>query len=202
MLHATGLAAERGGKLLFRNTDLHLQQGELLHVSGANGSGKTTLLRILCGLSMPAAGVIRWQDTPVSDDPDSFREALLYIGHRNGMHADLSASENLQLATAANKGAADIEQALQTVGLAEHRNKPIRQLSQGQQRRVALSRLLLEQRPLWILDEPLASLDTGAIEWFSDCLGQHLQQGGMAILTTHQEAAFTSRVSCRLVLSL
>lgn len=202
MLHATGLAAERGGKLLFRNTDLHLQQGELLHVSGTNGSGKTTLLRILCGLTMPAAGAILWQEIPVDDDPDSFREALLYIGHRNGMHADLSASENLRLTTSVNQDANLIKHALQTVGLAGHENKPIRQLSQGQQRRVALSRLLLEQRPLWILDEPLASLDTDAIGWFSGCLEQHLQKGGMAILTTHQEAAFISRVNCRLVLSL
>jgi heme exporter protein A len=202
MLHATGLAAERGGKLLFRNIDLSLQQGELLHVSGANGSGKTTLLRLICGLTLPAAGEIRWRDNPVSEEPDCFRESLLYIAHRNGMHADLSAGENLQLATAANPGAEDIERALQAVGLAGHGGRPIRQLSQGQQRRVALSRLLLEQRLLWILDEPLTSLDTPAIEWFSSCLEQHLQNGGMAILTTHQEASFISRVNYRVVLSL
>lgn len=202
MFHTTGLAAERSGKLLFKDINLSLQQGELLHVSGANGSGKTTLLRVLCGLTLPAAGEIRWQGTPVSDEPDSFRESLLYIGHRNGMHADLSASENLQLATTANRGAEDIQRALQVVGLAGHGSRPIRQLSQGQQRRVALSRLLLEQQPLWILDEPLASLDTQAIAWFSTCLERHLQDGGMVILTTHQEASFFSRVSYRLELSL
>lgn len=201
MLHATRLAAERGGKLLFKNIDLHLQQGELLHVSGTNGSGKTTLLRLLCGLTLPTAGKIMWQGSPVSEEPDSFRESLLYIGHRNGMHADLSAAENLQLTTATNHSA-DIKQALHAVGLAGHTSRPVRQLSQGQQRRVALSRLLLEQRPLWILDEPLASLDTQAIEWFSSCLEQHLQNGGMAILTTHQEAGFISRVSYRVVLKL
>lgn len=202
MLHATDLAAERGGKLLFKDIDLHLQQGELLRVSGANGSGKTTLLRLLCGLTLPTAGEIMWQDKPVSEEPDSFRESLLYIGHRNGMHADLSACENLQLTTATNNNSADIKQALQAVGLIGHESRPIRQLSQGQQRRVALCRLLLEQRPLWVLDEPLASLDTQAIEWFSSCLEQHLQSGGMAILTTHQEAGFISRVSYRVVLSL
>lgn len=201
MLHATALAAERGSKLLFEGIDLGLQEGELLHVSGANGSGKTTLLRLLCGLTLPSAGEIFWQGKPVTKDPDHFRESLLYIGHRNGMHADLNAIENLQLATSANRHTEDIQQALHTVGLAGHISKPLRQLSQGQQRRVALSRLLLEQHPLWILDEPLASLDVQAIEWFSNRLEQHLQNGGMAILTTHQEASFISRVSCRVVLS-
>lgn len=202
MLHATDLAAERGGKLLFKDIDLHLQPGELLHVSGANGSGKTTLLRLLCGLTLPITGVIKWQGRPVNEEPDSFRESLLYIGHRNGMHADLSAGENLQLTTATNSHSADIKQALQAVGLAGHESRPICQLSQGQQRRVALCRLILEQRPLWVLDEPLASLDAQAIEWFSGCLGQHLQNGGMAILTTHQEAGFISRVSTLVVLGL
>ncbi len=202
MLDATGLAAERGGKLLFRNINLRLQQGELLHVSGANGSGKTTLLRVLSGLTLPAAGEILWQDEPVTNEPDNFRQSLLYIGHHNGIHADLNAGENLQLATASNTSSGDIKQALQTVGLSTHSNKPVRQLSQGQQRRVALSRLILEQHPLWILDEPLASLDVQAIEWFSNCLEQHLGNGGMAILTTHQEASFISQVSYRVVLSV
>jgi heme exporter protein A len=201
MLDATGLAAERGGKLLFRDIDLHLQQGELLHVSGTNGSGKTTLLRLISGLTLPAAGEIFWQGKPVTNDQDNFHESLLYIGHSNGIHADLNAVENLQLATTSNTSSSDIKRALQTVGLSTHDTKPVRQLSQGQQRRVALCRLLLEQRPLWILDEPLASLDVEAIEWFSNCLEQHLGNGGMAIFTTHQEASFISQVSCRVVLN-
>jgi len=201
MLRATDLAVERGGKPLFEAIDLSLQPGELLHVSGPNGSGKTTLLRVLGGLTEPVAGEIHWQNKLLSEEPDHFRESLLYIGHRNGMHADLNAIENLQLATSANKSPKDIQIALQTVGLGEHVSKPLRHLSQGQQRRVALSRLLLEQRLLWILDEPLASLDVQAIDWFSSCLERHLQNGGMAILTTHQEASFISQVTCRVVLN-
>ena len=200
MLRVTALSAERGGKLLFDDVDITLQAGELLHVSGNNGSGKTTLLRILSGLTDPLSGQIHWQDKAVTDDPENFRQSLLYIGHHNGLHADLNAIENLQLATSANKSIGDIQQALHSVGLATHETKPLRQLSQGQQRRVALSRLLLEQASLWILDEPLAALDTGAIEWFSNCLAQHLQNSGMAIITTHQEARFISQVSCRVVL--
>ena len=201
MLRATDLTVERGGSPLFSHIDISLQQGELLHVSGANGSGKTTLLRVLGGLTEPVSGEIRWQNKSLNEEPDHFRESLLYIGHRNGIHADLNAIENLQLATSANRSSKDIQIALQTVGLGEHVSKPIRQLSQGQQRRVALTRLLLEQRLLWILDEPLASLDTEAIEWFSSCLERHLQNGGMAILTTHQEASFISQVSCHVVLN-
>jgi len=195
MLQANMLTAERGGQRLFSDISLQLQDGDLLHVSGSNGSGKTTLLRMLSGLTLPVTGEISWQQQNIYQHRDDFNAELLYIGHRHGMHSDLNALENLQLSVQQATNRAKIFSALEDVGLGNHCNKPLRLLSQGQQRRVALARLLLESRKLWILDEPLAALDVDAVEWFSEHLAKHLKDGGMAIVTTHQEASFFSHVS-------
>lgn len=200
MLQANALAAERGGQRLFSDVSFSLKDGDLLHVSGSNGSGKTTLLRMLCGLTLPVAGEISWQQQAIDNNRDDFNKELLYIGHRHGMHSDLNALENLQLSVQQLSNRAKIFSALEEVGLSKHLEKPLRLLSQGQQRRVALARLLLETRKLWILDEPLAALDVDAVEWFSQRLATHLESGGMAIVTTHQEASFISHVSINVVL--
>ena len=200
MLQVTGLAAERGGQPLFSDIHFSLQAGDLLHVAGANGTGKTTLLRSLCGLTLPTAGEIRWQGEAVSSHSDSFYASLLYIGHRNGLYGDLSVKENLHLTATQANGEEQLAPALKALGIARHADRPLRHLSQGQQRRAALARLLLEDRQLWVLDEPLSALDTNAIDWVVSCLERHLDKGGMAILTTHQDAAIISRVTCNVVL--
>jgi len=201
MLQANALAAERGGQRLFSDISFLLNEGSLLHVSGCNGSGKTTLLRMLCGLCLPAGGDILWQQQNIESNRDVYNENLLYIGHRHGMHSDLNARENLGLSCQQDSNRAMICSALEEVGLGKHTEKPLRLLSQGQQRRVALARLLLEPSKLWILDEPLAALDVDAIEWFNQRLNQHLDNGGLAVVTTHQHASFISRVNVNVVLN-
>jgi len=201
MLKANALAGERAGQRLYSDVSFQLQAGDLLHVSGCNGSGKTTLLRMLCGLTLPAAGEIFWHQKDIASHRDEFNADLLYIGHRHGMHSDLSGLENLRLSTQQRSSSAMLFSALEDVGLGQHLEKPLRLLSQGQQRRVALARLLLESRKLWILDEPLAALDVDAAEWFSLLLTTHLKRGGMAVVTTHQEASFISHVSINVELS-
>jgi len=194
------LAAERGGQRLFSDISFNLQDGDLLHVAGSNGAGKTTLLRMLCGLTLPADGDVRWQQQSIRNHRDSFNNELLYIGHRSGMYSDLNACENLHLCSNQLASRPLIFSALEEVGLAKHCHKPLRLLSQGQQRRVALARLILESRKLWILDEPLAALDTDAVDWFASQLAGHIGRGGMAVVTTHQDATFISRVTVNVVL--
>ncbi len=201
MLQANALAAERGGQRLFSDITFQLEAGSLLHVSGNNGSGKTTLLRMLCGLCLPADGDVLWQQQTIETNRDAFNKNLLYIGHRHGMHSDLNAFENLYLSCQQDSNRVQIFSALEEIGLGKHADKPLRLLSQGQQRRVALARLILEPCKLWILDEPLAALDVDAVEWFSLRLTTHLEAGGMAIITTHQEASFIARVTINVVLN-
>ena len=189
---AVNLAAERGDRTLFEQLSFELAPGQLLQVTGRNGTGKTTLLRILSGLSRPRDGQVFWGSEPIQSVDGGTGLCLAYLGHANAQKDDLTALENLtligQLAGSATTPTAALE-ILERIGLAGFDDIPIRFLSQGQKRRVALARLLLQQRPLWILDEPYAALDVQVIDVLKHTIEQHLAQGGMIIITTHQTVA-------------
>jgi heme exporter protein A len=189
MLSATQLECVRGERCLFSGVSFAVDPGGLLHVEGRNGSGKTSLMRLLCGLSRPERGEISWRGTPISELGEEYRADVLYLGHANGVKDELSALENL-LASARIGGERlaedDAREALATLGLQGSEDLPAKSLSQGQKRRVALARLTTTRKPLWLLDEPVASLDRSAATWFESMLTTHLGRSGVVVLTTHQ----------------
>ena len=172
--------------------ELHLGAGEVLQIEGPNGSGKTSLLRVLCGLTPPDAGHIRWCGTDIAEDPEGFRRDLTFIGHTAGVKRDLTARENLESAHAIAGGPAGVDHAdaLARVGLANHADVPLRRLSAGQARRATLARLLTERSALWILDEPFTALDADARRMLEDFIVAHCEAGGIALITTHLPADF------------
>ena len=186
MLELRDLAAVRSNTLLFRRLSLLLHAGEALRVAGPNGAGKTTLLRVICGLTEPARGEVRWDGSPISALGDDYRARLAFLGHQEGHFGDLTAAENLRLASHPVTGSV-VEEVLEQVGLRTLADQPARFLSQGQRRRLGLGRLLLRAVPLWILDEPLTGLDRQGVELVSHLLAEHLADGGLAVLTTHQD---------------
>ena len=189
MLEAQDLECIRGDRRLFHGVGFRLDAGELLFLQGHNGAGKTSLLRMLCGLSQPESGEIRWKGESIRRLSDDFRADLCYLGHLNAIKEELTPLENL-LASARLAGEAlgedDALDALEQVGLLGREDLACRYLSQGQKRRVALARLVKERRPLWILDEPFVALDVNAVAWLAGLIGAHLQRGGLAVMTTHQ----------------
>ncbi len=189
MLEVSDLGCARGDHHLFAGLNFSLSSGELMQVQGPNGSGKTTLLRTLCGLAMPEAGEIRWRGKNVRAMREEYLAELVYLGHHNAIKDELNALENLQI-NAGLAGAATDEKramnALRRMGLRKKELLPVKVLSQGQRRRVALARLLVSDAPLWILDEPLTALDVGAVDLMQELIGEHLAQGGMVMFTTHQ----------------
>lgn len=189
MLSASDLSCVRGDRSLFAGIGFAVEAGEWLHVRGANGSGKTSLLRLLAGLSQPAHGEIRWDGKRVKDDTQAFRSELLYLGHHAAVKEELTALENLQLASELDGDAlprAEAEAALQRFGLKGREDLPVRFLSAGQKRRVLLARLVTRKAKLWVLDEPFTALDTRAVQLLGTLIGEHLEQGGMAVVTSHQ----------------
>lgn len=189
MLSAHGLACERGERLLFRDLDFELGTGEALLVRGGNGRGKTSLLRILCGLSAPAAGEVRWRGEAIGRAREQYGREMAYVGHANGIKDDLTPLENLRLAAALNGralGEDAAQAALARVGLARCVDLPARVLSFGQRRRVALAGLATAGARLWILDEPLTGLDVDGVAMVEAMIGDHVRAGGLAIMTTHQ----------------
>lgn len=200
-LEAVDLGCTRGERTLFQGLAFALRGGELLRIAGSNGSGKTSLLRIACGLLEPTDGTVRWGGEDIRKLEEEFRRQLVYIGHSNALKDDLTAAENLRFACAlAGIAAPDarIVEALHRLGLAGFEHRPVRTLSQGQRRRVALARLVLNrQAPLWVLDEPFTALDAKATTRVQDLIGEHVSRGGAVMYTTHYEAQIAAAASLR-----
>jgi heme exporter protein A len=192
LLSTHDLACERGERLLFKDLGFELGKGEALLVRGGNGHGKTSLLRILCGLSAPAAGVVRWRDQPIARAHEQYGREMAYIGHANGIKDDLTPVENLRLTAALGGRELDLATAmtaLEHVGLSRCMDFPARVLSFGQRRRVALAGLMTASALLWILDEPLTGLDVHGVAMVERMISDHVVAGGLAIMTTHQPLA-------------
>jgi len=190
MLEALKLGCIRGDRRLFSDLSFSATAGELIELRGPNGSGKTSLLRILCGLSSPAAGQVRWNGKNIRSLAEEYFRDVAYLAHQNAVKDELSALENLCIASGVagnplNK--AQAQQVLERIGLKDRQHLPARVLSAGQRRRLALTRLLTSKATLWILDEVLTSLDDAAVRLSRDFISDHIKNGGMAIVATHQD---------------
>ena len=189
MLSVRDLACTRAGRIVFAGLTFSAQAGATLLVRGANGSGKSSLLRLLCGLLQPAHGEVHWRGRPIAAQGAHFSAQLAYLGHADGMRGELTLRENLDFSlhiAGERPDAAGRRAVLERLQLVGRENDAVRLLSQGQRRRLALARVLLSRRPLWLLDEPHAGLDTGGEAVIDACLGEHTQGGGLAVVATHR----------------
>ncbi|MGF1910333.1 cytochrome c biogenesis heme-transporting ATPase CcmA [Vibrio kasasachensis] len=191
MLEVKQLTAIRDERILFESLSFSIGSGDLVQIEGRNGTGKTTLLRIVAGLGDRDDGEIFWNDESIESNRDSYHQDLLFLGHQTGVKRELTAYENLRfyISVHTNQPAdrATIYQALVKVGLAGREDVPVAQLSAGQQRRVALARLWLSNHKLWILDEPLTAIDKQGVKVLEALFLNHAEQGGIVVLTTHQD---------------
>jgi len=204
MLEVRNLTCVRGTRRLFKDLSFSAARGELVELRGPNGSGKTSLLRILCGLAMPAAGQVLWDGKNIRTLAEEYSASVAYLGHQNAVKDELSAIENLRIASAVAGRVLNKSEAIEILaklGLTQQQNLPARALSAGQRRRLAMSRLLTSQAQFWVLDEVLTSLDDTAINLSREFIKDHLKQGGMAIVATHQDLNLTVPQMQRLQLS-
>ena len=202
LLQAQLLSCIRDQRVLFEALSFDLAAGTIAQVEGANGSGKSSLLRILCGLLLPQKGQVIWRGTDIQTNRAGYYSELLYIGHALGLKDELTTLENVAFYAAVQGGetsAVDAcEDALYQVGLSGYEDTLLRNLSAGQKRRVALARLWLASACLWLLDEPLTALDSDAVNNLQHQLQQHAKQGGIVVLTSHQELQLNATQKLRL----
>lgn len=193
LLSAQGISLVRGERRLFRSLEFALNGGELLLVEGPNGSGKTSLLRLISGLMEPDDGAIRWNGTPIRRIAQDYRAVLVWLAHKTGFKQDLTLVENLRFEQALRPAATHtFGDVLARLDLAALTALPMRALSAGQQRRVALARLLLSSARLWILDEPFTNLDRDGRALVGELIGSHLAAGGLCVAASHQGLAINA----------
>lgn len=187
MLSGTDLSLVRGDRCLFDGLEFALNRGELLLIEGPNGSGKTSLLRGIAGLLEFATGHVSWEGEKVRDHYQLFRADLVWLSHRVGFKGELNLLENLRFESALRSSATEKRQSIvERLGLARLTALPFRYLSAGQQRRVALARMLLANARLWLMDEPYTNLDKAGRALVAELIAEHLHSDGLCIVASHQ----------------
>jgi heme exporter protein A len=192
LLTVNDLRFERDDIAVINDACLTLDDGEILQIEGPNGSGKTTLLRILTTALQPNGGEILYQGQILSKCRFDYLSNILFLGHQSALKLTLTAEENLSWITSELPGSVSVLNALERVGLRGYSDIPCHSLSAGQQRRVALARLLLSNAKIWFLDEPFAALDGQGVQFVEQCMERHVNGGGAVMLTTHQPIGMES----------
>lgn len=188
LISAQNLTCIRQDRILFESLSFDVNAGDIVQVEGPNGVGKTSLLRILAGLSYANEGVVRYQTENIQQNSDTYKRSLLYMGHLAGVKGELTAEENLMFSLALqNHNPSNAAQALLDVDLAGFEDSLASNLSAGQHRRIALARLWQSNQKVWILDEPFTAIDKSGVKQLEQLFLRHVENGGVIILTTHQD---------------
>lgn len=197
VLTVENLACTRGDRRLFADLSFRVEQGSALAVAGANGVGKTSLLRLIAGFIAPSNGTVRLatDDREITDAEERGRQ-IGWLGHQDGLKAQLTVIEQLAFfaqlyrplrpAGTSPADAGEERSVLEMAGLSRQRDLPCRYLSAGQKKRLALAQLKIIQRPIWLLDEPLAALDASGKELAAQMIAVHCATGGIVLAATHE----------------
>jgi heme exporter protein A len=187
----------RGDRHVLRGVSAEVQPRDLLHISGPNGTGKTTLLRVVSGLLRPEQGSVSWLGQSITASRDQYQAALAYASHEPALKGDLTALENLRFAVGLKRRVSteELHAALTRTGVSACADLPVRVLSAGQRRRVAMARVLAMSATVWLLDEPFTNLDASGVELMSALLQAHVEGGGLALVVAHHALDLSCRVS-------
>ncbi len=195
-LSADNLTLIRGERCLFEGLEFALESGAMLLLEGRNGCGKTSLMRAIAGMLSLETGEVLWNDVPVLKQRQVFHGALVWLAHRTGLKGDLNMIENLHFEQSLRPQARrDPEEVYLRLNIERLKRLPLRSLSAGQQRRVALARMLLADVPLWLMDEPFTNLDREGRKLVMELVEEHLGRGGLCVMAAHQDVDIDAPVT-------
>lgn len=184
----TQLSCNRNHRVIFAELCFSLLPGELLIIAGPNGSGKSTLLKTMAQIIAPSIGYLSWDERRIDIEPQQFYRDMRFIGHKNAIKPSLTVRENLIFNASLPEAKLNIDESLSKMGIFDLAELPAQHLSAGQTRRLALARLFLSPAKLWLLDEPVVSLDGTSTELFYSALSSHRSKGGLAVSTTNSSS--------------
>ncbi len=202
MLKVAGLHLWRGDRHVLRGLSFEGGPGQCVLLTGRNGAGKTSLIRAIAGLLDPEQGEVTWRGAPTRTTRHEFHSELAYLGHEPPLKGDLTAQENLRYAVGIRRAVsgAQIDAALARTGAAGFADRPVRTLSAGQKRRVALAGVLLADAVLWLLDEPTTNLDADGQQLVAELITEHLGRAGLVVAAVHHALTLASGEVVRLEL--
>jgi heme exporter protein A len=202
MLNVAGLHLWRGDRHVLRNVNLTANPGQCVLLTGRNGAGKTTLLRAIAGLLDPEEGQVSWRGAPARQTRDAFHSELAYLGHEPPLKGDLTGRENLRFSIGIRRAVTptEIEAALTRTSAKEFADRPVRTLSAGQRRRVALAGVLLTGAVLWLLDEPTTNLDADGQQLVASLIGEQVSRAGIVVAAVHHPLSLDAGEVVRLEL--
>ncbi len=194
MLNVSGLHLWRGDRHVLRGVSLAATSGQCVLLTGKNGAGKTTLLRAIAGLLDPEAGEVNWRGKSARQQREDFHGELAYLGHEPPLKGDLTGRENLKYSIGIRRSvtADEIHAALERTGAQPFADRPVRTLSAGQRRCVALAGVLLTGAMLWLFDEPATNLDTEGKRLVAGMIEEQLARGGIVVAAVHQDLDLSS----------
>lgn len=194
LLQLESLELYREDHLIFTDISFRIESGDHLVIRGQNGSGKTSLIRTICGLTQADMGLILWNETSIDQSLINYYEQLAYLGHKNGLIPELTLNENINYGLhEADK--VEQDQVVKGFRLDGLRHSLIQNLSNGESRKTALSKVISSKKPLWVLDEPYANLDSDSISYLNNSIGEHINKGGIVITTTNRNDTIETKTT-------
>ena len=194
LLQVESLELYREDHLIFSDISFQIESGDHLVIRGQNGSGKTSLIRTICGLTQADKGKVFWNEASIDQSLFNYYEQLSYLGHKNGLIPELTLDENLNYGLdQTDKDGQD--QVINGFRLTDLKQSLIQNLSNGESRKTALSRVVSSKKPLWVLDEPYANLDSDSISYLNNCIGDHINTGGIVITSTNRDDSIATKTT-------